>query len=336
MVYVGDKQGMETTFEVFDFNPNNCVKLDTDNVNEVVSYAKNGNITWINVNGLNRIDDIKTLGNDYGIHPLILEDIVNTEQRPKIDEYEHYLFVVSKMLYFDEQENLIYEHLSTVIGNDFVITFQESEKDVFEPVRERLQNHETRVRKSGADYLGYILLDNVVDNYLFVIESMAERIEAIEDELFLESPRETITKDIQLLKHDILKIRRNVLPVREVIARIVKSESDLINEKTRDYYRDLNDHIIHIAENIDVYREMVWGLMEMYMTTISNKMNSIMKVLTIIATIFIPLTFLVGVYGMNFKHIPELESRYGYFILWGIMVAIFLALILYFRRKKWL
>lgn len=336
VVYIGEKEHLETKLEVHDYTKTNYTKFNTDLTKEVFSFKGNNRVTWINVNGLSHNEEIIEIGEHYKLHPLILEDIVNTEQRPKIDEYDTYIFIVLKMLYFDNDKNYVVEHISIVLGEDYVITFQESEKDIFDPVRSRLKNEKSRLRNSGADYLTFILMDAIVDNYFLVTEAIGDRVEFLEDELFMENPGDHITKDIQYLKHDILRIRRNVAPSREVISRVVKSETSLIEEKTKDYFRDLQDHILHINENIDVYREMIWGLMDMYMTTMSNKMNGIMKVLTIIATIFIPLTFIVGVYGMNFEHMPELQFKYGYHVLWGIMILVFLLLLVYFKKKKWL
>ncbi len=336
VIYLGDKENLKTSLEVYDFSSESINTLKTDFIEEIEGFKDNGNITWINVNGLSHTDNIIKIGDLFKLHPLILEDIVDTGQRPKIDEYESYLFIVIKMLYFDADTDFVSEHVSLVIGKDYVITFQESEKDVFNGVRTRLKNEKSRVRNSEADYLGFALMDAIVDNYFSIIDSISDKVEGLENELFVESTHEGITKDIQLLKNDILRVRRNIFPSREVIGRIVKTDSTLIKEKTLNYYRDLQDQIVLISENIDVVREMIWGLMDMYMTTVSNKMNSIMKVLTIIATIFIPLTFIVGVYGMNFENMPELKSPYGYQIIWAFMIIVFISLLIYFRKKKWL
>lgn len=336
VIYVGDKEYLDTKMEVFDYSPQECKIFETNLVAEAHQFHGNNHVTWINVNGLSHTKEILDLGKQFELHPLIMEDIVNTEQRPKLDEYEQYLYVVIKMLYFNKDQEFTVEHISLVLGDDYVITFQETDEDTFGVIRDRLNNELSRLRNSGADYLAFSLLDSIVDNYFTVIERLEGRLETLEDELFNETNADGISHDIQELKHDILKIRRNVIPAREVIGRITKSETKLIAEKTHDYYRDLYDHILHINENIEVYREMTWSLMDMYMTTISNKMNSIMKVLTIIATIFIPLTFIAGIYGMNFEYMPELQYRYGYFVLIAVMVIVFIGLLFYFRRKKWL
>ncbi len=336
VVYIGEKEHLETKIEIQDYTKDTHSIFDTNNVEDIFNFKGNDRITWINVNGLNHTQEIIRIGEFYGLHPLLLEDIVNTDQRPKIDEYENYIFLVLKMMYFNKKQEFIVEHISIVLGKDYVITFQESDEDIFDPVRARITNPKSRIRNSGAGYLAYSLLDAIFDNYFVIIDDLGEKVEHIEEELFNEKEGDNITQEIQSLKREILRIRRNILPLREVVGRIVKSDTILILEKNKDYYRDLYDHIIHIQENIDIYREMIWGLMDMYMTTISNKMNGIMKVLTIISTIFIPLTFIAGIYGMNFEYIPELKYKYGYHTLWGIMILIFIGLLLFFRKKKWL
>jgi magnesium transporter len=336
VVYMGDKENLETLLEVHEYTVNAYHTFETKQISNIFNIQGNNRVTWVNVNGLSKAADITKIGDYFKIHPLILEDIVNTNQRPKIDEFENYIFVVLKMLYHQGKGELLTEHISLIIGTDYVLTFQETEADIFNPIRQRLQNEKSRLRSFGTDYLAFSLMDAIIDNYAVVIEAFGTKVETLEDELFLESPRDDISKDIQYLKHELLRLRRNILPSREVISRLVKLESKLITIKTHEYLKDLQDHILQINDNIDLYREMVWGLMDMHMTTMSNKMNGIMKVLTIISTIFIPLTFLVGVYGMNFDNMPELHSRYGYFILWGIMVVLFVVLLIFFRRKKWL
>lgn len=336
LVYLGDKENLETVLEVHEYTSEEYNTHKTKQIQNILNVKGNNRVTWINVNGLNNAQDITKIGRYFKLHPLILEDIVNTNQRPKIDEFENYIFIVMKMLYHNKENELLTEHISIIIGPDYVLTFQETEEDIFDPIRRRFKNQKSRLRSSGADYLAFSLMDAIIDNYSVVIEMFGTKVEQTEDELFLENSREGISRDIQYLKQDLLRLRRNVFPSREVISRLVKSQSELITIKTYNYLKDLQDHILQINDNIDLYREMVWGLMDMHMTTMSNKMNGIMKVLTIISTIFIPLTFIVGVYGMNFEHMPELHSENGYFVLWGIMIALFLALLIFFRRKKWL
>ena len=252
---------------------------------------------------------------------MILEDIVDTSQRPKIDEYPDYLFVVFKMLYYNDEGVFMNEHISLVLGENYLITFQEADGDVFDSLRQRIANAKGRVRNAGADYLMFAIMDAVVDHYFTLIETMSDRIEALEDILFSNTAEQDITQDIQELKREVLRLRKAVFPFREVVNRLEKIDSQLIDERTITYIRDLYDHVTQVTDSIDIYREMTWGLM---------------KVLTIMASIFIPLTFMAGIYGMNFDHIPELHLRYGYYYLWAAMIAVFLGLLYYFKRKKWL
>jgi len=336
VVYVGNKRDNELYIDVFDYDQDDVTEKKLSTIDEAFRFIDTKPTSWININGLNHIDAIEKLGLHYQFHPLIIEDIVNTNQRPKIEEYENYIFVALKMLYFDKNENLSIEHLSFILGNNYTISFQETDGDVFDPIRQRLRTKKGKIRSMGSDYLLYCLMDAVVDNYYNLIETLGEKIETLEDSLFKPESDHEITHDIQDLKKEILKVRRAIFPLREVVSRLNKAEHVLLNEKTQLYIRDLYDHIVQISENIEIQREMVWGLMDMYMSTISNKMNEVMKVLTIIATIFIPLTFIAGIYGMNFKHIPELNYQYGYFILWGVMIIIFITMLYYFKKKKWL
>ncbi|MEH6657259.1 magnesium/cobalt transporter CorA [Leeuwenhoekiella marinoflava] len=336
LTYTGIKEQKHVSVELIDYSPTNYTTSTVDDVSKAFNKQLAGDISWINVNGLSQIDQIEKLGQHYNLHPLILEDIVDTNQRPKIDEYPDYLFIVFKMLYYDEHGTFMNEHISLVLGENFLITFQEADGDVFDSLRQRIANAKGRVRNAGSDYLMFAIMDAVVDHYFTLIEVMSDRIESLEDILFANTADQDITQDIQELKREVLRLRKAVFPFREVVNRLEKIDSTLIDEKTVTYIRDLYDHVTQVTDSIDIYREMTWGLMDMYMTTISNKMNEVMKVLTIMASIFIPLTFMAGIYGMNFDYIPELHFKYGYFYLWGAMIAVFLSLLYYFKRKKWL
>jgi magnesium transporter len=336
VVYVGKKAGKDLFIDVFDYNKDYLDEKKLKNIEEAFTYENKETITWINVNGLNHVKEIEKLGKDFELHPLILEDITNTQQRPKLEEHEEYIFVVLKMLYFDKNQNLKFENISFIQGTNYVLSFQEADGDVFDMVRDRLRNSKGRVRSNSADYLLYVLMDAIVDNYFNLMEIMGEKIEELEENLFSEKPNKDLIHEIHGLKREILKIRRAVYPLREVVNHIDKVDPSLISEKTQLYLRDLYDHVIQVSESIDIQRELIWSLMDMHMTTISNRMNEVMKVLTIMATIFIPLTFIAGVYGMNFENIPELKFEYGYFVLWGVMVVVFLAMLYYFKRKEWL
>jgi len=336
MVYTGEKSKESLHIHSFDYTKQNVEEVILDNIEAAAGYKDTKSVTWININGLNYTKEIAGIGDQYGLHPLVLEDIVNTSQRPKIDEYDDYIFVVLKMLYYDKNEKIVIEQVSLVLGENYVLSFQEAEGDVFDTIRNRLRQNKGRIRGLKSDYLMYTLIDAVVDNYFSIIETLGNKIEDLETELFAGRSREGLNIEVQQLKREILKVRRAIFPLREIINRIEKGEHQLINTRTITYYRDIYDHLIQVSENIDIYREMIWSLMDMYMTTISNRMNEVMKVLTIMSSIFIPLTFLAGLYGMNFKYIPELEYKNGYFVLLGVMLFMFVALLFYFKRKKWL
>lgn len=335
MSYRGKKESSVTHIDLINYSSTIHNVTKSQKVEDAFDFKEKDTVTWINVNGLNNIADIEKIGQHYHLHALTLEDIVNTQHRPKMDEFDNYLFIVCKMLHLKDDQ-LIYEHMSMVVGEGYVITFQEADGDVFDGLRERISHGKGRIRHLGADYLMYGILDAIVDNYLTVIEAFGDKIEDLENSIFGEETNNSTPNQIQELKREILKIRRSVTPLREVINRLEKTETSIIEVKTHNFIRDLYDHIVQVNENVELYREMIWSLMDMYMTIISNKMNEVMKVLTIIATIFIPLTFIAGIYGMNFDNIPELHYKYGYHILWGVMILIFIGMLVYFRRKKWL
>ncbi|MGR7814412.1 magnesium/cobalt transporter CorA [Lacinutrix undariae] len=337
LAYRGVKNSADTALEVINYNAEVYKIFQSITTEDGFNFIANNHITWINVNGLNNVLEIEKLGQHYKLHSLTLEDILNTNHRPKIDEFDDYLFLVFKMLHFKEDGTLTYEQVSLVAGEDFVLTFQEADGDVFDELRNRISTGKGVIRTQGADYLMYAILDAIVDNYITVIEAFGDQIEDLETLVFDSKSNESETpSQIQKLKHEVLKIRRSVLPLREVINRLEKSECKIIEDKTRSYLRDLQDHIVQVTETIDMYREMIWSIMDMHMSLISNKMNEVMKVLTIIATIFIPLTFIAGIYGMNFNNMPELQYKYGYQIVWAVMIMVLIIMLIYFRKKKWL
>ena len=336
VIYTGNKSSKKLFIDVFDYSSENFIEKELGTVEDIFNFKHSSSVTWININGLNHVTEIEKIGQHFNFHPLVLEDIVSINQRPKIDEYEDYLFVVVKMLYLDKGDNLVSEQVSFILGKEYVFSFQEAEGDVFDDVRERIRQGKGRARHLASDYLLCILLDAIVDHYFTVIETLGEKIENFESRIFSGKVDDSTSRNIQELKKEILRVRRAIFPLREVISRIEKDESALIQPKTKTFFRDIYDHVIQVSENIDIYREMIWSLMDMYMTTISNKMNEVMKVLTIMASIFIPLTFIAGIYGMNFDYIPELHYKYSYFILWGVMIILFIGMLIYFKRKKWL
>jgi magnesium transporter len=336
IIYTGENHTDKLFIDAFDYNKDSIEQLELKSIEEAFNFKHTDSNTWININGLNHIQDIEKIGKHYNLHPLIIADIANTSQRPKIDVYDDYIFVVLKMLYYDDNENIKIEQISLVLGDNYVLTFQEIEGDVFDNVRERLLLSSSRLRTLSTDYLMYALIDAIVDHYYIVSETMGNKIEDLEEILFNGQIQDDLSMQVLNLKKEVLKVRRAIFPIREIISRIEKNEHALIKPNTIQYYRDIYDHVIQLSDSIDIYREMVWSLMDMYMTTISNKMNEVMKVLTIMASIFIPLTFIAGIYGMNFDNIPELHYKYSYHILWIVMILIFIGMIYYFKKKKWL
>lgn len=283
-----------------------------------------------------RGDVIEKLGKCFNVHPLTLEDILNTEQRPKAEDFDDYIFIVSKMLYYDEKEHLVRsEQVSIILGPNFLISFQEVEGDVFNSVRERLRKGKGRIRKAASDYLAYALIDAIVDHYFIILENFGEKIESLEDQLVTAPTQETL-QSIHNMKREMILFRKQVWPLRELIAKLTKGETPLINESTHVYLRDVYDHTIQIIDTIESFRDILSGMLDIYLSTISNRMNEVMKVLTIIATIFIPLTFIAGIYGMNFKFMPELEWHWGYFLALLVMGIIALVMVFYFWKKEWL
>jgi magnesium transporter len=286
---------------------------------------------------MHQVDIIEKLGRHFELHPLTLEDILNTGQRPKLEDFESYVFVVLKMLSCNGPTGTVQsEQVSLVIGQNFVISLQERAGDVFEPIRDRIRNSKGRIRRMGADYLAYALMDAVVDNYFVILEKLGERVESLEEEL-VGSPTENTLQQIHSLKREMIFLRRSVWPLREVISGLERGESSLVGESTGVYLRDVYDHTIQIMDTIESLRDMVSGMLEIYLSSMSNKMNAAMKVLTVIATIFIPLSFFAGVYGMNFEHMPELRWRWVYpYGFWAAIVGVVALMLVLFRRKKWL
>jgi magnesium transporter len=336
LVAIGEKRTDKVRMSIMDYDEGQFTEKEVGAVEETFPFKDKSTVTWVNIDGLHDTDAIETIGRHFGLHPLVLEDIVNTAQRPKMEDFGDYIFVVLKMLYRDpDQEEVRAEQVSLVLGSNFVMSFQEVEGDVFNHVRERIRTSKGRVRKMGADYLAYTLMDAVVDNYFIVLETFGEKIESIEDELVAD-PTPDKLETIHGLKREMIFLRKSVWPLRELISGLQRSESALVTEGVTVYLRDVYDHTIQVIDTIESFRDMVSGMVETYMSSISNKMNEVMKVLTIIATIFIPITFIAGIYGMNFENMPELHWPWGYFGALGIMVAVTLAMVAYFRRKGWL
>jgi len=337
LVHVGDQRAASTSLSIIDYNENRYEVKTAQTAEECFPFKESPTVTWINVEGISNVPLLEKLGAGFAVHPLILEDILNTDQRPKVDDMESYLYLVLKMIDYDGRHSrLTSEQVSLVLGTNFVISFQEGLRgDVFNPVRARIQNGRGRIRKSGSDYLTYALLDGIVDNYFVVLEKLGEKIEELEDVLIANPKPETI-HDIHSLKRDMLFLRRSIWPLRDVVGLLLKSESSLIKDSTEIFLRDVYDHLIQAIDTIEIHREMLSGMLDIYLSSVSNRMNQVMKVLTIIATIFMPLTFLAGVYGMNFRFMPELGWRWGYPLVLLLMTVVGVLMVLYFKRKKWM
>lgn len=334
-VFVGEKKVKEVRINIIDYDAKSSEEKYIEDVRECFPYKESPRVTWINVIGLHEIAIVDNLSKNFGLHPLTVEDILNTHQRPKLEVFEDYIFIAIKMIYLEyESITLEIENLSIVLGENFVLTFQEKPGDVFNPIRTRI-NQRGRISKQGADYLAYALIDSIVDNYFMILENIDERIEDIEDKL-ITNPKTEELQEIYTLKREMITIRRAVWPLRELVNRFMRSESDLIKDSTQLYLKDLYDHTIQIIDTLETHRDVVAGMLEIYLSSVSNRLNDIMKFLTIFATIFIPLTFITGIYGMNFKHMPELEWRWGYFGALSIMAAVGISLLVYFKRKRWL
>ena len=318
-----------------DYDKDSHQEKEIKNIDECFKLKESPTVSWINVEGLSNIELIDQMGKIFEIHPLIQEDIVHTHQRPKIEEHEKTLYIVLKMLkYNDTSQEIESEQISIVLGENYVITFQERQGDVFEPIRTRLKNELGRIRNMGADYLAYALIDIIVDNYFMILEKVSDRIEIIEEEL-VNQPSENTLQEIYALKNEMIFLRKSVWPLREVVNRLEKNEIQFITQSVKLYLRDVYDHTIQVIETVETIRDMLGGMLDIYLSSISNKMNEVMQVLTIIATIFIPLTFIAGIYGMNFEYMPELGWRNGYFIVWFVMIAIAAYMVYFFKKKDW-
>ncbi|MDR2258348.1 MAG: magnesium/cobalt transporter CorA [Treponema sp.] len=300
---------------------------------EILSYRNSAGITWINVECLDQPQEIHRLAEVYRVHPLTVEDILDIEQRPKVEEFDDYLFITLKAI--NPSAGLEFEHISLVLARDTVITFQEKPGDCFDGIRRRILNNGGRIRRMGADYLAYLIIDAVVDEYFAVLDTLGSGIEEFEDRAIDEND-DTLIKDIQKIKQDLLRVRRVIWPLRESISLLLHMDSARIGDDLEPFLKDLYDHIIQAAETVETYRELMAGVMEVNLSAVSNRMNKVMKVLTIISTIFIPLTFIVGVYGMNFRFMPELDMPWAYPITWGIMVIIALGMLIFFKRRHWM
>jgi len=333
--FVGEQKVDEVRLTVWDYDKESVEIHEPATVEDCFQYRDTTRVSWINIDGLHDTEMLKRIGEHYGLHSLVLEDIVHTHQRPKIEDFDTYIYVVIRMLdYNSDTHEVTSEQLSIVIGPNYVITFQECAGDVFDPVRTRLQKS-ARLRFSNSDYLAYALLDAVVDRYFVILESFGEGIEALEDQL-IDNPSTEVLEKTHAMKRELIVLRKSVWPLREVVSAMERSDSKLIRKETKLFLRDLYDHTIQVIDGVESYRDMTSGLQDLYLSSVSNKMNEVMKVLTIIATVFIPLGFLAGVFGMNFEFMPELKWKWSYPLFWVVAGTVAGSMIAYFKKKDWL
>jgi magnesium transporter len=336
LVYTGEQRVERVKIDVIDYDKEHIREVEAKTVEECFPFRETPTVTWLNVTGLHDVELVEKLGQQFDIHPLVLEDVVHTGQRPKVDDFETYAFIVMNTLHRDEKTGHIdTEQLSIILGSNYVISFQEIQEDPFENVRDRLRQDKGRIRGMGPDYLAYALMDAIVDNYFSILEGVGDQIEEM-GATAVSDPTPEALGDIQSLKRTLYHLRSTVWPLREVISALERGESKLITKSTVVYLRDVYDHTIQVVEMVETFRDMASGMFDTYLSSVSNRMNEVMKVLTIIATIFIPITFVAGVYGMNFHHMPELATRWGYPAVLLVMLSIALSMVFYFKRKRWL
>ncbi|MDQ5988158.1 MAG: Cobalt/magnesium transport protein CorA [Syntrophus sp. SKADARSKE-3] len=337
LIHVGEKLSEKIKITLMEYDGSNLREKIVEHAGEIAEYRNEQTVTWVHVDGLHDTAFLECLGADFGLHPLTVEDILNTDQRPKADDYSDYLFVVLKAFSLPDAvfEEIQSEQISIVFGNRFLLSFAEKESSLLDPIRTRIRNNEGHIRRSGPDYLAYRIIDAVVDQYFIVLEKLGEDIEVAEENLIARPVPETL-QSIQHLKREMLYLRKSVWPLREAVNCLERRESTLVSGQTVPYLKDVYDHTIQVIDTIETYRDMLSAMLDIYLSSLSNRLNEVMKVLTIIATIFMPLTFIAGVYGMNFKNMPELNWQWGYYGIWCVMITIALSMIAYFKKKKWL
>ncbi len=336
LVFIGSRKVENVYLRVMNYSSDHLEEFETHILGSETELSNDGSITWISIYGVHDLKTIETIGDMYNIHPLVREDIVNTGQRPKLEAFDDSLYLVLKMLFFDEESGIIRgDQLSLVIGGDYLISFHEKPIEIFHSIRERIRKAKGRIRSNGPDYLAYAILDSVIDNYLVTIEKIGSRIEDIE-EAVLTNPSQEVLGQITRYKQEINYLRKSIRPARELITQLTKHDSEYVNEQTLPFWQDLQGLVTQATESLESYREMLSDHLNTYNTTVSNRLNEIMKILTIFAAIFIPLTFIAGIYGTNFEYVPELRFKYGYFIFWGVMITVAGLMVRFFKRKGWM
>jgi magnesium transporter len=336
LVYTGDAKAPVPRVTMLDYDENRVVEKDLVRVDDCIPFKDERTVTWINVDSVTEPGLLENFGRVMGFHALMLEDILNTDQRPKFEDYGDYIYIVVRMLDYDAKKGeLDIEQLSLVFGSNYVITFQERAGDFFDPVRERIRKSLGRIRKLGTDYLAYAILDIIVDHYFVVLEKLGEKIEQLED-IVITNPGQDTVRAVHALKREMIFVRKSVWPLREVVTSLQRSESALVHESNAAYFRDLHDHIMQVTDGVDAFRDLLNGMLDSYYSTITTRTNSIMKVLTLFSAIFMPLNFIAGIFGMNFQHFPELEWHYGFQGSLILMTVITIVMVAIFRWKKWL
>ena len=335
LVFIGKQMVDYSRISVIEYDGTTLIEKKIENPEDLNNYKNTENVKWVNVDGIHDINLIGKICRIFDLHPLLTEDILNTGQRPKIEEYDNEIFIIIKMLDFDEKSKIVNsEQIAMVVKKNLVITFQEQPGDVFNPVRERIRKSSGRIRTSGSDYLAYALLDTIVDNYLHIIEIVGDRIEELEN-VILEKSTPSVVRKINIYKKEINYLSKTVRPVKDAVIRFIKSENSLISDEIRIFLSDLQDLVFKAVDGVDVYREMLSDYYNLYNSMLNNRNNDIFRFLTIFSTVFIPLTFIAGIYGTNFKYLPELGYKYSYFIFLGGMAVIAAIMIFVFKRKKW-
>ncbi|MCC7429930.1 magnesium/cobalt transporter CorA [bacterium] len=335
LIHIGEQKLENVKISVLDYDENSLLEKEILNVNDCLAFKNKKSVTWLNVDGIHKVEIIKTIGEIFGMHTLVLEDVLNTDQRPKTDIFKDFVFVVLKMIDYNNETNEVEtEQLSLVLGENFVLTFQENSKDIFDPLRKRIRTATGKIRKSGSDYLAYAILDAIVDNYFLVLEKLGEKIELTEDEL-LKNPTPQTLHTIQTLKKEMIFLRKAVYPLREVLVSLERGDSTLFTNTTELYLRDVYDHTIQVIDTVETFREFLSGMLEVYLSSLSNKMNNVMKTLTLMTALFMPLGLVAGIYGMNFKKMPELEWKFGYPFALFLMGLISVSMLAFMKKKKW-
>jgi magnesium transporter len=333
--YVGDSEQLETTIKFRAYNQDNFIEEIISNPSNLKNFIKDEYVNWVEVTGLRDLDSIEEIGKQFKIHPMLLEDILNTEHLPKYEEEENYSALILNAFTSDGQSNFKKNHICLVLTDSTIIQFQDAENDILKNKIERMKQSKGRARKLKSDYLFYVLVDAFIDTYYFFFTNINEKISQLEERL-LATTGENLMEEIHSLKIELNNIRKNLFPLRETITDLIKGEPEYIAEKNFVFFNDLRDHLNQLVEFYLLYNENIKALVDLNNSNQNNSLNAVMKTLTIIATIFIPLTFIAGIYGMNFEYMPELGYRWAYFAVWGIMAAVTIGMLVFFRRKKWL